>query len=279
MNSVDTKQLHPRTARQQFFDRDNEAGYSEDDEGSSTDDGFLGCKSRERPGSRSPKDTLSRFRERHSVPSVQRGEHVPPQSQTRPLSASSGRRKTLREHSLPPLCPGENHCLNKQASLCVCGSQFRPHQPRPSSAGSSVKNRRQKTLRAVGSHEVTFDHSAELLSALSEDERELLGAVTTKGYPLRTAILALQKTGHRSPEKILSYLGATSHLCGLGYDEAQVEEALEMFQNCESKAAEFLLLLTQFREMGFQERAIKEVLLVHENHREKALEELMTQSA
>ena len=38
--------------------------------------------------------------------------------------------------------------------------------------------------------------------ALSEDERELLGAVTRKGYPLRKAILALQKTTYRSPEQV-----------------------------------------------------------------------------
>uniref|UniRef100_A0A4W6D6Z3 Ubiquitin associated protein 1-like a n=1 Tax=Lates calcarifer TaxID=8187 RepID=A0A4W6D6Z3_LATCA len=130
-----------------------------------------------------------------------------------------------------------------------------------------------------GSHGVFFDSAAELLSALSQEERELLETVTENGYPLRTAILALQKTGYRSPEKILKYLVASDRLCDLGYDEAQVEEALEMFQNCESKAAEFLRLLTQFNEMGFQQSAIKEVLLVHENHRERALEELMTRMA
>ena len=35
--------------------------------------------------------------------------------------------------------------------------------------------------------------------------------------------------------QILSYLVACDHLCQLGYDMAQVEEALEMFQNCETK--------------------------------------------
>lgn len=35
--------------------------------------------------------------------------------------------------------------------------------------------------------------------------------------------------------QILNYLVACDHLCQLGYDVAQVEEALEMFQNCESK--------------------------------------------
>uniref|UniRef100_A0A8C4HCJ5 UBA domain-containing protein n=1 Tax=Dicentrarchus labrax TaxID=13489 RepID=A0A8C4HCJ5_DICLA len=136
-----------------------------------------------------------------------------------------------------------------------------------------------QALRTGGPRGVFFDSAAELLTALSQEERELLETITERGYPLRTAILALQKTGYHSPEKILKYLMATDRLCKLGYDEAQVEEALEMFQNCESKAAEFLRLLTQFNEMGFQQSAIKEVLLVHENHRERALEELMTRMA
>ncbi|KTF95129.1 hypothetical protein cypCar_00017002 [Cyprinus carpio] len=67
-------------------------------------------------------------------------------------------------------------------------------------------------------------------------------------------------------------------LCQLGFEKTQVEEALEMFQNCETKASEFLFLLAQFCEMGFQQSTIKEVLLVHENHKERALEELMTRS-
>ncbi|KAK5902096.1 hypothetical protein CesoFtcFv8_007387 [Champsocephalus esox] len=148
-------------------------------------------------------------------------------------------------------------------------------QPRPSSAGPLVKNCRQ-AQRTGGSRGVFFDSAAELLSALSQEERELLGTITERGFPLHTAILALQRTGYHSPEKLLKYLVASERLCALGYDEAQVEEALEMFQNCESKAAAFLHLLTQFNEMGFQQSAIKEVLLVHENHRERALEELMT---
>uniref|UniRef100_A0A3Q0S5P0 Ubiquitin associated protein 1-like a n=1 Tax=Amphilophus citrinellus TaxID=61819 RepID=A0A3Q0S5P0_AMPCI len=136
-----------------------------------------------------------------------------------------------------------------------------------------------QVLTSGASRGVFFDFAAELLTALSQEERELLETITERGYPLRTAILALQKTGYRSPEKVLKYLVTCDRLCQLGYDQAQVEEALEMFQNCESKAAEFLRLLTQFNEMGFQQSAIKEVLLVHENHRERALEELMTRMA
>ncbi|XP_048087734.1 LOW QUALITY PROTEIN: ubiquitin-associated protein 1-like [Alosa alosa] len=132
--------------------------------------------------------------------------------------------------------------------------------------------------RPLGSHAVV-DSSVELLSALSDEERDLVEAITEHGYSLRTAIIALQKTREHSSEQILNYLVACNRLCGLGYDEAEVEEALEMFQNCETKAEEFLQLLNQFNEMGFQQNAIKEVLLVHENHRERALEELMTRVA
>ncbi|XP_038160380.1 ubiquitin-associated protein 1-like [Cyprinodon tularosa] len=124
-----------------------------------------------------------------------------------------------------------------------------------------------------------LDSSVELLSALSPEERELLGVITARGYPLRTAIIALQRTGQQTPDQILSYLIACEHLCQQGYDKAQVEEALEMFQNCEAKAEEFLHLLNQFNEMGFHPNTIKEVLLVHENHRERALEELMMRVA
>ncbi|GCB78638.1 hypothetical protein scyTo_0017762, partial [Scyliorhinus torazame] len=77
---------------------------------------------------------------------------------------------------------------------------------------------------------------------------------------------------------ILKYLSAWDRLCKEGYKERLVEEAMEIFQNSEEKATEFLTLMTQFDEMGFQHEDIKEVLLVHNNHREKALEELMTRS-
>uniref|UniRef100_A0A3P9JZ29 Ubiquitin associated protein 1 like n=1 Tax=Oryzias latipes TaxID=8090 RepID=A0A3P9JZ29_ORYLA len=120
-----------------------------------------------------------------------------------------------------------------------------------------------------------LDSSAEVLSALSTEERALVGAITTQGYSLRAAIIALQKKGQQTPDQMLTYLIACEHLCQLGYDISLVEEALEMFQNCETKAEEFLCLLSQFNEMGFQQNTIKEVLLVHENHRERALEELM----
>ncbi|XP_062998520.1 ubiquitin-associated protein 1-like [Elgaria multicarinata webbii] len=132
--------------------------------------------------------------------------------------------------------------------------------------------------RPLGSHRTHPDSTADLLSALSQEERDLIEPVLALGYPIRRAILALQKTGRQSLGQFLSYLSACDKLLKQGYEEAQVEEAMEMFQNSEKKASEFLHLLVQFNDMGFQQADIKEVLLLCENHRDKALEELMTRT-
>ena len=46
--------------------------------------------------------------------------------------------------------------------------------------------------------------------------------------------------------QIFSYLGAYEHLCELGYDKAQVEEALEMFSNSETKVIKAASLTTKY---------------------------------
>ncbi|XP_044050404.1 ubiquitin-associated protein 1-like isoform X2 [Siniperca chuatsi] len=296
LNSVDTRWLHHRTAKFLISDSEDEDGYFDDNEGSSTEDARHPIKSRERPRSAAPKDPLSRVKDMHLGPSTHHCKPDSPRSlraHRGTLSSPQDCRRALEQHrsqQASPIPQGQNKSKKRQRSLGPVGRKYsqntpparpspcRMQQQRPSSAGPVLKNRRQ-ALRTGGSPGVFFDSAAELLSALSQEERELLETITERGYPLRTAILALQKTCYHNPEKILKYLVASDHLCELGYDEAQVEEALEMFQNCESKAAEFLRLLTQFNEMGFQQSAIKEVLLVHENNRERALEELMTRMA
>ncbi|XP_064312161.1 ubiquitin-associated protein 1-like isoform X1 [Phalacrocorax carbo] len=129
--------------------------------------------------------------------------------------------------------------------------------------------------RPLSSHRSQQDSAADLLSALSQEERDLIEPVIALGYPTRKAILTLQKTGRQSLSQFLSYLGACDRLLKQGYEEGQVEEAMEMFQYSEKKAAEFLHLLAQFNDMGFQQNKIKEVLLLCGNQREKALEELV----
>ncbi|XP_065544451.1 ubiquitin-associated protein 1-like [Lathamus discolor] len=129
--------------------------------------------------------------------------------------------------------------------------------------------------RPLGSCRSQPDPAADLLSALSQEERDLIEPVIALGYPTHKAILTLQKTGRQSLSQFLSYLSACDRLLKQGYEEGQVEEAMEMFQYSEKKAAEFLHLLSQFNDMGFQQNEIKEVLLLCGNQREKALEELV----
>ncbi|XP_072242114.1 uncharacterized protein [Leuresthes tenuis] len=299
LSSADTRRQHHRTVTFYINDSDDEEGYGEDNEASSAEGVRRRANSRERPRSAAPKDPLSRVKDMHVRPS---SHHCKPDSSHfirghRPTSSLPDCRQPPRpveQHKsqlATPAPQGQKNTKKRQRSLGSVVRKYsqttpsagpapsRPQQQRPSSAGPVVRNRRKKVLTTSGSRGVFLDSATELLAALSQEERELLETITDKGYPLRTAILALQKTGYRSPQKVLKYLDASDRLCQLGYDEEQVEEALEMFQNCESKAAEFLRLLTQFNEMGFQQSAIKEVLLVHENHRERALEELMTRMA
>ncbi|XP_075993737.1 uncharacterized protein LOC142988441, partial [Genypterus blacodes] len=288
LNSADTCCMRPRTVNFLISDSEDEEGYVEDNESSSTDDTHRRPKSRGWSRSSSPKDPLYRVREQQLGVSAHRRcasaqglrQHTasPPQhcrQNARDHRSQQGARNSKKQqHSQVPV--GRKHMQNTPAGLSAPRLQ---QQQRPSSAGPVVKDRSQKGLQSSVSHRSVFDSASELLSALSQEERELLEAVTQRGHPLRTAILALHRTGYRSPQKILKYLDSSERLCELGYEKVEVEEAMEMFQNCESKAAEFLHLLAQFNEMGFQQSAIKEVLLLHENHREKALEELMTRMA
>ncbi|XP_016307797.1 ubiquitin-associated protein 1-like [Sinocyclocheilus anshuiensis] len=146
---------------------------------------------------------------------------------------------------LPSPCSLSTQLQGTSTSLCRCNSPKRNFQRSQSSAGHTnasstispdnlqfecINNPTPKAQgsffplapsRPLNSHAAVLDSSVELLSALSPEERELLAAVTERGYPLRTAIIALQKTGQQSPEQILSYLVACDRFCELGYDEAQ----------------------------------------------------------
>ncbi|XDV53349.1 hypothetical protein PO909_021868 [Leuciscus waleckii] len=285
LSAADSRKLRPqRTVQFLIADTDGEGGYGEDDEGSSTEEDD--ARSKERPKS-SGSQCL-----RCSVRQTQRGSTPRPApsctlQKARPNSASS--LKDIRKPvplSLSQTPQGSPHSSRAPRRKPVVTRTSRRSnsntllQPRPSSAGQLPSARLQPASHGVRPRTSTGlkDAPPDLLCALSQEERDLLEAVTQQGYTLRTAILALQRTGPKSPDQILRYLTSCDRLCRLGYEKTQVEEALEMFQNCESKASEFLFLLAQFCEMGFQQSTIKEVLLVHENHKERALEELMTRS-
>uniref|UniRef100_A0A8C6FRQ0 Ubiquitin associated protein 1 like n=1 Tax=Moschus moschiferus TaxID=68415 RepID=A0A8C6FRQ0_MOSMO len=199
----------------------------------------------------------------------------------------------LRHRALS-LCPGPAPPLGPAPPPGLAPQ--RPHAalalpPRPSTAGAMPPLRSHKPTVAslspftclpppgqvpqpCAAHRSHPD-SADLLSALSQEEQDLIGPVVALGYPLHRAIVALQKTGRQSLSQFLSYLSACDRLLRQGYEEGPVDEAMEMFQFSEIQAGEFLRLSEQFRDMGFQQDRIKEVLLVHGNRREQALEELV----
>ncbi|XP_043083829.1 ubiquitin-associated protein 1-like [Puntigrus tetrazona] len=285
LSAADMRKLRPLRAVQFLIaDTDFEDGYGEDNESSSEDDTV---RSKERPKSSGPQ--CPRVSARHT----KRGPTPCPAPsstlhKTRPSSASSI--KDIRRPAPPGLSqtpqgsPHGSRAPRRKPTVTRTNGRRNSHtllQQRPSSAGPLPSARPQKPsphgVRPRTSAGLQDAH-ADLLCALSQEERDVLEAITRHGYTLHTAILALQRTGPKSPDQILSYLMSCDRLCRLGFDKTQVEEALEMFQNCETKASEFLFLLAQFCEMGFQQSTIKEVLLVHENHKERALEELMTRS-
>ncbi|KAI7812232.1 putative ubiquitin-associated protein 1-like [Triplophysa rosa] len=284
LNAADSNRLRPlRVAQFLISTSDFEGGYSEDDEGSSTEEDA--SRSKKRPQSSGPQSKA--HIQRVSTPQGWRHKGSltrPGGSSTRPSSASALKETRKPLPQTPEGIPHTSRAPRRKPAAMRTSGRRSSHtqlQQRPSSAGPLPSTRQQKPT----SHGVRprtsaglQDASADLLCALSEEERDLLEAVTKHGYTLHTAIMALQRTGPKSPDQILSYLTSCDRLCRLGYEKTQVEEALEMFPNCESKAAEFLFLLAQFCEMGFQQSTIKEVLLVHENHKESALEELMTRS-
>ncbi|XP_036865973.2 ubiquitin-associated protein 1-like [Manis javanica] len=217
-------------------------------------------------------------------------------------SELAGARRRLSEDKLAArpraLLPRIRH---RALSLCPCPApppgpaprlpSVPAPPPRPSTAGAVPPLRSHKptvaslspytclpppgrTPQSLSTHRSHPD-SADLLSALSQEEQDLIGPVVALGYPLHRAIRALQKTGRQSLSQFLSYLSACDRLLRQGYEEGLVEEAMEMFQFSESQAGEFLHLWEQFSDMGFQQERIKEVLLVHGNCCEQALEELV----
>ncbi|XP_074090505.1 ubiquitin-associated protein 1-like [Macrotis lagotis] len=193
-----------------------------------------------------------RFRNNRTMTSTAPVLDMPPQNSPTipPRPSTAGSMPPIRSHK--PTVPS----LSPYSCLPPC-----PGTPQP--------------LNSANSHP---DSTMDLLSALSQEERDLIEPVLALGYPLRRAILALQRTGRQSLSQFLSYLSTCDRLVKQGYSESLVEEAMEMFQYSENKASEFLHLWEQFSDMGFQQDRIKEVLLLHENHREHALEELMTRA-
>eukprot|EP00079_Xenopus_tropicalis_P034223 XP_017947994.1 PREDICTED: ubiquitin-associated protein 1-like [Xenopus tropicalis] len=296
---------------------EEEDGYSEDDEYSTSEESEMEARQRE-ARSRSCKTSpqpqrSSRPRTSPFVPSppsrchCQKTDFSPPSCNIKKrksftyLNSSKSEVELANKRILalvhPTKCVSEGRGLPQNQRHNRYGQPLSPTQPppapscccrakRPSSAGSIPPIQCHKpTTPSLSPYSCLppmrhrqSDSSGDVLLALSQEERDVIKAVTSLGYPLRRAMIALQKMGEQSLEQVLGYLGATDRLRKIGYEEGLIEEAMEMFQNSEIKAAEYLRLLLQFNDMGFQQDDIKEVLLVHDNHRDRSLEELMSRA-
>uniref|UniRef100_A0A6I8N0Y8 Ubiquitin-associated protein 1 n=1 Tax=Ornithorhynchus anatinus TaxID=9258 RepID=A0A6I8N0Y8_ORNAN len=115
------------------------------------------------------------------------------------------------------------------------------------------------------------------LQGLSSGERQCVETVVNMGYSYDRVLKAMRKKGENI-EQVLDYLFAHGQLCEKGFDPLLVEEALEVCQCSEEKTAEFLQLMSKFKEMGFELKDIKEVLLLHNNDQDNALEDLMARA-
>ncbi|XP_032905997.1 ubiquitin-associated protein 1-like [Amblyraja radiata] len=174
----------------------------------------------------------------------------------------------------PPLSPAQYHV--DRSPLNRTRTPVRKYNPpfQPRSANSCLPAPL-TAPRPLSSRKPLLDSTADLLS---QREQDLIQPLLRQGYPISRVIWAIQNIGQGSTQQILKYLRTQDRLCMEGYKERLVEEAMEIFQNSEEKAKEFLTLMTQFDEMGFHHEDIKEVLLIHNNHRERAFEELVARS-
>lgn len=158
LNSADTRWLHHRTVKFLISDSEDEDGYNEDNEGSSTDDAPHPIKSKERPRSAAPVNPLARVKELHFCSSTHHCKPTSPRSLGGSSPSLQGSRQPLRALEQPwsqqasPLLSGKKNVKKRPRSLGrkfsqntppVGVSPCRPQQQRPSSAGPAVKNRRQ----------------------------------------------------------------------------------------------------------------------------------------
>lgn len=164
LSSADTRWLQPRTVKFLISDSEDEDGYNEDNEGSSTDDARQPIKSKERPRSTSSKDPISRVKDMHLGPLTYSHKPESPQTlrghrgslpslhdcrqplraleQQRPQQASplTGLKTSKKRQRLL----GFGSRKFSQNRPPACPSPCKLQQQRPSSAGPVVKNNRQK---------------------------------------------------------------------------------------------------------------------------------------
>lgn len=165
LNSADGRWLHHRTVKFLISDSEDEDGYFEDNECSSTEDAPHTMKSRERPRNAATKDPLSRVKDmycgspNHCKPDSpmslrgHRGHFSSRQDYRQPLRALEQRpqqasplphwQKNGKKRQRPPVSVGRKYSQNTPPAGPPPSNL---QKQRPSSAGPVVKNHRQKVF-------------------------------------------------------------------------------------------------------------------------------------
>ncbi|NXB14827.1 UBA1L protein, partial [Rhagologus leucostigma] len=135
-----------------------------------------------------------------------------------PLNRAATGSRRIPVPRLLPQCPGTNRSINYGPSPGVSQvGNFVPTPPATAAPMPPIK-RHKPTVpslspytclppastpgRPLSSHRSQPDSSADLLSALSQEERDLIEPVIALGYPTHKAILTLQKTGRQSLSQV-----------------------------------------------------------------------------
>lgn len=166
LNSADARRLHHRTVKFLICDSEDEDGYIEDNECSSTEDAPHTTKSREWPRSAAPKASLSKLKDMYRGPSPHHckpDSHVSIRGHRGNLSSLQDGRQPLRvleqrPQQASPLPHAQKNGKKRQRPLVSVGRKYSQNTPpasaspsnlqkqRPSSAGPVFKNCRQKVF-------------------------------------------------------------------------------------------------------------------------------------
>ncbi|XP_068131089.1 ubiquitin-associated protein 1-like isoform X2 [Hyperolius riggenbachi] len=234
MSVPDVNPCHPRSSRgiAESLDRNErifeEDGYSEDDEYSSSEESEMEARRREARARscKSPQPQWShRPRTSPFVPSppsrccCSRDESPPSQMKKRKSITTSHSSRSELEVANKRIAalvhPHKEHQSQQHYRSNCCGHILSPTPPppstcccpkRPYSAGSIPPIRCYKPTNTSlnpyaclpPTRQCHSDCSGDVLQALSQEERDVIEAVTSMGYPLRRAMIALQKMGGQS---------------------------------------------------------------------------------
>ncbi|NXU97055.1 UBA1L protein, partial [Cettia cetti] len=135
-----------------------------------------------------------------------------------PLNRAATGSRGIPVPRLLPLCPGTNRSVKYGPELDVSQQgTFVPAPPATATPIPPIKQHKPTVPslspytclppactpgRPLSCHRSQADSSADLLSALSQEERDLIEPVIALGYPTQKAILTLQKTGRQSLSQV-----------------------------------------------------------------------------